>query len=198
MHYFAETIVLVFWIFVCLGIHAINLFPYSGAVFLALGIILYRLLERIPARRLRKTGNGLPPKKAATGRPARRYNPGRWENPGRHWLIFRNNKTSNRSHGCFSNYLISCLLFCYLKFRICLYFVIWNLLFLTSYVSGSLPPLLKGLHLKIRHEDFIPPRITPYFLIASYPYCEQVGWKRQNPCGNKCLIGPWSKESVFW
>ena len=43
------------------------------------------------------------------------------------------------------------------------------------YLTGSNPPLLKGLHLKIRQRAIIPPLTTPYLSIASKAYWEQVG-----------------------
>ena len=62
----------------------------------------------------------------------------------------------------------------------------------------SIPPLDHGLHRIIRQTVFGTPRITPYFLIAWYPYSLQVGWNLQYPYGNFAFIGPWSGERVRW
>ena len=43
------------------------------------------------------------------------------------------------------------------------------------YLTGSYPPLLKGLHRSMRQIVIKEPRKAPYFAIASMPYCEQVG-----------------------
>lgn len=51
-----------------------------------------------------------------------------------------------------------------------------NLPYLPFYhFTGSYPPLLSGLHLNILYIDLIPPLNTPYLLIASTAYSEQVG-----------------------
>ena len=43
------------------------------------------------------------------------------------------------------------------------------------YLTGSYPPLLKGLHLKILQIAIKLPFKVPYFWIASIAYCEHVG-----------------------
>ncbi|MBT4722605.1 hypothetical protein HN958_03805 [Candidatus Falkowbacteria bacterium] len=57
-HYAVETILLVFWIFVCVGINNINLFPFSGVTALVLGVGTYHLLKKIPARNIQPKKKG--------------------------------------------------------------------------------------------------------------------------------------------
>jgi hypothetical protein len=42
---------------------------------------------------------------------------------------------------------------------------------------------MQPLHLKMRQAAMIPPRATPYRLMARCPYTEQVGLCRQRPRG---------------